>query len=242
MYTILDPSETTTPKRACLYDMQMRILSLDLAPGSDLDEATLTSHYGISRTPLREILQRLSGDGFLQLHDNKGAKVASLDWQTLRTFFQTAPLIYANVSRLAAENRQSAQLDQLKDIQRKFAKATTSGDAAEAVLSNHAFHAVIGEMAQNPYLVAGLNRMLIDHTRLSQTFYRPQNTQEETLVSKACDQHDALIAAIAGQEPALAVDLTLQHWDLSKDQIERFVRPDPLPLDVASLKDHKHAV
>lgn len=239
MYTI-DPS--ASPKHACMQDLQMRILSLDLEPGSDLDEATLTSHYGISRTPLREILQRLGGDGFLQLQDNKGAKVASLDWQTLRTFFQTAPLIYANVSRLAAENRRTEQLDRLKEVQLKFAKATRDGDAAESVLLNHAFHAVVGEMAQNPYLVAGLNRMLIDHTRLSQTFYRPQNTREEGLVTKACDQHDAMISAIAGQEPALAVDLTLQHWDLSKDQIERFVRPDPLPLDVASLKDHAHAI
>lgn len=242
MYTIDSDPEPKSPKLACLLDMQMRILSLDLAPGADLDEASLTSHYGISRTPLREILQRLSGDGFLQLNENKGAKVASLDWQVLRTFFQTAPLIYANVSRLAAENRQTQQLDRLKEVQRKFAKATQDGDAAEAVLLNHAFHAVVGEMAQNPYLVAGLNRMLIDHTRLSQTFYRPQNDQEAALVNKACDQHDAMISAIAGQEPALAVDLTLQHWDLSKDQIERFVRPDPLPLDVASLKDHAHAV
>jgi len=62
------------------------------------------------------------------------------------------------------------------------------------------------------------------------------------LVSKASDQHDAMICAFEAQEPALAIDLTLQHWDLSRDRIERFVRPDPLPLDVISMKDRRHAV
>ena len=83
---------------------------------------------------------------------------------------------------------------------------------------------------------------LIDHTRLSQTFYRPASPAESMLIVKAVDQHDALITAIEAQEPTLAIDLTLQHWDLSRDRMERYVRPDPLPVDVVSLKDRQHAV
>lgn len=51
-------------KIQCLDDLRNRILSLDIAPGSDLDELRLCDHYGISRTPLREVLQRLAGEGF----------------------------------------------------------------------------------------------------------------------------------------------------------------------------------
>jgi DNA-binding GntR family transcriptional regulator len=96
-------------------------------------------------------------------------------------------------------------------------------------------------MAQNPYLVASLNRMLIDHTRLSQTFYRPASDAEKKLVTKASDQHDAMISAIEARETALVIDLTLQHWDLSRDRLEKYVKPDPLPLDVISLKDKRSA-
>jgi len=229
-------------KIQCLDDLRNRILSLEIAPGSDLDELRLSDHYGISRTPLREVLQRLAGEGFLTIADNRGAKVASMDFGVMRVFFQTAPLVYANIASLAAENRTAAQLDTLRNIQVRFARAAKSGQAAEAALHNHAFHAQIGTMAHNPYLVASLNRMLIDHTRLSQTFYRPASPAETVLVSKASDQHDAMICAFEAQEPALAIDLTLQHWDLSRDRIERFVRPDPLPLDVISMKDRRHAV
>jgi len=51
-----------------------------------------------------------------------------------------------------------------------------------------------------------------------------------------------MISAIEACEGALAIELTLQHWDLSRDHMERFVRPDPLPVDVVSLKDHQNAV
>lgn len=229
-------------KIQCLEDLRMKILSLEIAPGSDLEESFICETYGISRTPAREVLQRLAGDGYVTLAQNRGAKVASFDLTAVRTFFQTAPLIYANIARQAAENRTPEQLQNLRAIQTAFKSATAAQNAGEAALQNHAFHAQIGEMAHNPYLLASLERMLIDHTRLSQTFYRPASPEESMAVVKASDHHDAMISAIEAQDPALMVDLTLQHWDLSRDRIERFVRPDPLPLDVISLKEQCDAV
>jgi DNA-binding GntR family transcriptional regulator len=97
-------------------------------------------------------------------------------------------------------------------------------------------------MSHNPYLMMALNRMLIDHTRLSQTFYRPANDDEATRVDRAVEHHDAMIDAIERHDTEAAVALTIDHWTLSRDRLERFVQPDPLPVDVLPLKDHKHAV
>ncbi|MDW3224793.1 MAG: GntR family transcriptional regulator [Paracoccaceae bacterium] len=229
-------------KSFCEADLRARILTQAIPPGADLDEASLAEEYGISRTPLREVLHRLAGGGFVRLEENRGAKVESMDFGTLRVFFQTAPLIYCSIARQAAENRSARQILKLKDIQLEFSKAAKNGDAAIAGLLNHDFHEQIGNMAQNPYLFAGLKRMLVDHTRLSQTFFAPQSPADETRVNKAIEQHDAMISAIERRELTLATDLTLQHWDLSRDQLEKYVRPDPLPLDVISLKDRRHAL
>jgi DNA-binding GntR family transcriptional regulator len=229
-------------KSHCLNDLKARILSMDIAPGSNLDEANLTAQYGMSRTPLREVLQRLSGDGFVLLEENRGATVASMDLATMRVFFQTAPLVYCSIARQAAENRTTRQLDALKAVQKQFAQAARAGVASEVALLNHRFHEIIGEMAQNPYLMAALGRMLIDHARLSLTFFEPRSEADESRIAKAVSQHDGMISAIEAREPSLATDLTLQHWDLSRDQMERFVRPDPLPIDVVSMKDRKNAV
>ena len=230
-------------KEMCFSDLKLRILKTELEPGSDLDEASLASQYGLSRTPLREVLQRLAGGGYLQLAENRGAKVASMDISTLRTFFQTAPMVYANISRLAAENRTEQQLVVLQSVQDEFAKLTRAEEAAAVSLANHRFHALIGEMAHNPYLSASLDRLLIDHTRLSQTFFRPRSDEDSDLVQCACAQHQALIAAIAAQDGTRAVELTLQHWDLSRHRMARFVRPDPLPLAVSvSAEEEHHAI
>lgn len=229
-------------KSRCLEDLRMRILTQDIAPGSDLDEAALCALYGISRTPMREVFQRLSGEGYARLEQNRGAKVASMDLTVMRMFFQTAPMIYANVTRLAAENRKTDEIAPLKQVQEAFRRATLDGDASAAALHNHRFHLQIGEMAHNPYLLPSLKRMLIDHTRLSQTFYRPVSDEEERRVAKACEHHDAMIEAIEEQQPERAVDLTIEHWNLSRDRLERFVSPDPLPIDVRPKGDRTHAV
>jgi len=233
---------TRFSKDSCLDDMRRRILSTELQPGLDLDEVGLSQHYGMSRTPLREVLQRLQGEGYVAMSQNRGAKVASMDIAVLRTFFQTAPMVYANVARLACENRTAGQLDTLKAAQHDFTKATQGCKPDQAALANHRFHATIGHMAHNAYLVAALDRLLIDHTRLSQTFYRPASPAEAALVQKAVKQHEAMIAAIEGGNSALAIDLTIQHWDLSRDRMERFVRPNPLPVDVIPRKDRQNAV
>ena len=55
-------------------------------------------------------------------------------------------------------------------------------------------------------------------------------------------QADAVIDAIEAGQPARMVDLTIEHWNLSRDRLEQFVSPDPLPLDMTDIKDRKHAV
>lgn len=91
-------------KRALHADLKRRILTLRLRPGADLDEATLAAEYGLSRPPLREVLRQMAGEGYVVLRTNRGAQVSPMSYETLRTFFLVAPMIYAAVARLAALN------------------------------------------------------------------------------------------------------------------------------------------
>ena len=73
--------------------LKQQILSLEMKPGEVLDEGQLATRFSISRTPLREVVQRLAGEGYLVLEKNRGSKVAPMDLSTLREFFQAAPMI-----------------------------------------------------------------------------------------------------------------------------------------------------
>ena len=223
----------TVSKKSALQDELIeKILTLQLAPGMALDEAAISEQYNISRTPLREVFQRLAGLGYLTLEENRGAKVSSMDLARMRNFFQTAPMVYSAIAQLAVENATSLQIKKLKAVQALFRECGEAGDAPTMVMHNHRFHQVIGEMAGDTYLEPSLNRLLIDHTRMSQKFYRPINSDERLRVWEACNQHDAMILAIENRDAKKIVELTREHWALSRDQIEKFVRPDPLEMEL----------
>lgn len=211
--------------------LKKRVLCLDLPPGSALDEVALSEQYGLSRTPMREVFQRLAGAGYVSLENNRGASVSSMDLDTMRGFFQSAPMIYAAVARLATELATPSQISTLKKIQSQFAKSVKAGAATDMAMHNHRFHEQMGVMAASPYLAPSLGRLLIDHTRMAQRFYRANRATSGKRVDLACEQHDAMIDAIHNRQSALTVDLTLAHWELSRGEIDKYVLPDPLPFD-----------
>lgn len=215
--------------------LRLRILTLDHPPGAALDEVALSDEFGLSRTPLREVFQRLAGEGYITLEKNRGASVSSMDLDTMRNFFQCAPLVYASIARLATEQASPAQLESLKSIQRLFAKAVTKKSVVDLALQNHRFHEQIGVMASSKYLAPSLGRLLIDHSRMSHRFYDARGDQSRQRIQEACDQHDAMIESIENRRSAQTVELTLQHWELSRSEMDKYVMPDPLPLEAALL-------
>jgi len=207
-------------------DLKRRILTLTLEPGMHLDEKTLSADYGLSRTPLREVFRRLAGEGYIQIRDNRGTIVSPMSHKSMRSFFLTAPMIYASVARLASQNATAEQIKALKVVQKKFRKAVDDDRVEDMVLWNDRFHFDMGLMADNQYLMPSLQRLLIDHARIGQTFWRARGKAMRKRIHQAADHHDRFIGVID-------VTLTLDHWALSRDYMEMFIRPDPLPLDVA---------
>jgi DNA-binding GntR family transcriptional regulator len=225
---------TRNPKSDLFEHLKVSILTLDLKPGSDLDEAQLCAQFNLSRTPLREVLRELAGSGYVELRANRGARVSEMSHTNLRDFFLAAPMIYGAILRLAAENRTSTQIDTLVAAQEAFKAALRTGSGAERALANTRFHEVTGEMASNTYLLPSFLRLLIDHARISMTFYRPQNNAMAGNISVASAQHDEIVAAITARDADLAARLADAHWALSRGQIELFVMPTPLEISLGS--------
>lgn len=221
-------------KSVCIDDLRRRILTLELEPGSYLDEVEIGETYGISRPPVREVLRQLMGEGYVVLHENRGAQVAPMSHKSLRNFFIAAPMIYAAVAKLAAQHAMPAQIERMKQIQRAFRVAIRSGDVTERAILNERFHAAMGEVADNEYLLPSLRRLLIDHTRIGMTFYNPRQTSLAKQRAEAADQHDQFIELIAAGDADAAADLAVAHWELSRAQIERFVTPNSIRMPLGA--------
>lgn len=211
--------------------LKRQILTLELEPGEPLDETSLSARYGVSRTPLREVFRRLEGEGYVEIRDNRGTIVSPMSHRALRDFFQTAPMIYAAIGRLAARNATAAQVTALAETQARFREAVARGDASEMVVWNDRFHRAMGEIADNRYLTPSFHRLLIDHARIGETFWRGRGPEMAARIEAAAEQHDRFVDLIGEGDEEAVVALTLEHWGLSRDHMEMFVRPEPLPID-----------
>lgn len=215
--------------KTSLYEtLKHKILTLDLPPDSDLDEVSLSEQYGISRTPVREVLRQLAGEGYVDIRTNRGARVIPMNHETLRDFFLVAPVIYEAVGRLAVQHFSATQMVQLKECQERFRLGIARHDPELMVVENNRFHAIIGEMAGSAFLRPSLNRLLIDHGRIGHTFFRPADEVAEANLAKSCDHHDLFIQAIAARDEAAVVRLTFEHWELSRGNMEMFIAPKRL--------------
>lgn len=221
-----------TNKDIFYEDLKWKILTMKLSPGSDLDEVRLSEQHGLSRTPVRDIFRRMAGEGYVEIVGNRGASVASMNHKTMKEFVQTAPLIYTSVTRLAVNNATPEQVRGLKRIQTKFRNSTKKMLVSEMVIYNDQFHAMLGLMADNHYLAASLQKLLIDHARIAHTYFNRTNVKGPDLVKKGSEHHDRLIEAIDNGQEDEAVRVTLEHWELSRIQADLFVNPEPIPLEI----------
>lgn len=242
VYTLYtDKMQSADRKQTAVDSLRTAILTLDLSPGENLDEARLCAQYDLSRTPMREVLRQLAGEGYVSLRQNRGAQVSEMSHRSLRAFFIAAPMIYGAILQLAATHRTEAQLDRLRAAQEQFREVLRSGTTAQRALANNRFHEITGDMADNPFLAPSFNRLLLDHARISMTFYQPRDEGQKRNVDLACKQHDQIIAAITAHDTARAAQLADAHWQLSRDRISQFVMPGGLDLPLGTLPQEARA-
>ena len=218
--------------KTALYEtLKHQILTLELPPDHDLDEVRLSEQYGISRTPVRDVFRQLAGEGYVEIRENRGARVIPMNHATLRDFFLVAPMIYEAVGRLAVQNFKPAQMAQLRECQERFRAAIARRDPDAMVVENTRFHAIIGEMANSAFLKPTLSKLLIDHARIGYTFFRPTDAEMEANLAEACEHHDQFIEAISARDEAAVVRLVYEHWELSRRNMAMFIAPKGLRSD-----------
>ncbi|QGZ64777.1 GntR family transcriptional regulator [Paraburkholderia acidisoli] len=228
-----DSGPSADRKTVMAETLRRRIVSMEIAPGAALDELALADEFGLSRPPVRELLRQMAAEGYLELEPNRPARVSPMSYQSLRSFFLAAPLIYVATTQLAASNATPDEIDRLKQIQAQFRTSIEENDVQSRVLHNDAFHHAIGHMARNTYLMPSLRRVLIDHARLGKLFYRaPETSDMQRDMEKAVQQHDQIIEAIAARDAQAAGELVRSHMELSRRRMAEYVIPEGLNVAV----------
>ena len=207
-----------------VYDrLRDEILDLALPPGSPLDEVQLAERFGMSRTPIREALVRLAGEGLVETLPNRSTMVSNIDFLNLHTFFDALTLMYRVTTRLAASCHRPADLRTIRRHQSRFAQAVAAQDALAMIASNRDFHAAIAEAGRNPYYTGLFLRILDEGRRLLRLYYQ---SFDDRLPQEFVQEHEDIIAAITARDVDLCDRLAQAHADQIVRQIQQFLTRD----------------
>lgn len=208
-----------------LYEaLRQRIITMDLAPGSDLDEGELATAYGMSRTPVRETLIRLQSEGLVIMRRNRGASVAPLDMATLQSWFEAGRMVHRAMVRLACARRRESDIAGIEQAMLAFEEAMAAEDTLRMVHANEHFHDRIGQAARNPYLYASYRRILADHERISELCFGHEiATRAEDDKALTLRQHRDLLDAIVARDPQGAETVIDAHLTLCRDGLRAVV-------------------
>ena len=199
------------------------ILDLKLAPGTPIDEVQLADRFGMSRTPIREALVRLAGEGLVEALPNRSAMVAKIDVLNLHTFYDAITLMYRVTTRLAAQHHRGADLVIIRAHQANYAAAVAAQDALAMLATNRDLHAAIAEAGRNPYYTALTLRLLDEGRRILRLYYQ---SFDDRLPQEYVDEHEAMIAAIAARDIALCDRIAGAHADQIVRQIQKLLARD----------------
>lgn len=193
-----------------VYDaLKAEILSLELAPGQLLDETLLAERFDRSRSPVREALIRLLGDGLVATLPNRSTIVAPLEVLSFPKYVEALDIAQRVNTRLAAELRTSEDLKIIAKRQKEFEAAVRGRDRLKMSLANQRFHMAIADAGRNSYMAEFYDRLLGQGRRMLHLhFDYLERTRDGYLLT---DEHNEMLEAIRAKDIERADALAHAH-------------------------------
>ena len=173
-------------------------------PGSRLVESELAERFGVSRTPIREALQRLETQSLLA-RDGRSLIVVALDHNQMAELYVVRTELEGLAARLAAQHASEEEINVLQQM--VGADRTWTHDASALSRSNKRFHKQLHLASHNQFLVQQL-----DLVHRSMALMATTSLAVEGRGPVALDEHQAIVTAISERNGAAAYQAVRQLW------------------------------
>ncbi len=186
--------------------LEQRIIEGEFGIGKRLDEAELAAHYGVSRTPIREALQRLAESGLAEHLPRRGTFVRSPSLSEIIEMFEVMAELECMSVRLATRRATKTDINTLKTSNEACRAALKAGDTKQYYELNARLHRRIYKMSGNNFLANEAQRL---HDRLRP--FRRLQLGVLGRVYESMNEHDIIFAAIRDGDVESAVDTMKKH-------------------------------
>ena len=205
-------------KEAVYGHIKQRIVEDELTPGYWFVERELCANYGLSRTPIREILWKLTSDGFLEQEPNRGFIVRKLGLEQIFEVFQAREAVEGMAARLACSKGSESFRVALREIMEALNELDAEADPAKGSALGRQLHGAIVEAACNGIMV-GIYEKLKNLSILTSNI-----TRKSPVIEKGSKEaHLILINALLEQDEEKSERLMREHLrDTCRQIVEQF--------------------
>ncbi len=211
--TLALPAETLA--ESAYRAIEEMIVTRQLPPGAMVSENQLSEQLGCGRTPIREALQRLRFQGYVDIHPRRGAQVSSIDILKQLELLEVRRPLEVLVSELAARRAQDQERSTMRALAVEIRSAAATSDPVRYLQATRAIHEAEVAAARNSVLAATIG---VIHSQ-SRRFWFAQ-TQASGTFTEGSAIHAEKLDAIVGGDAAAAAESA--HRLL--DYLERLTR------------------
>ena len=186
--------------------LEQRIVEGELSNGKRLDETELSGFYGVSRTPVREALQRLAESGLAEHLPRRGTFVRSPSLSQLVDMFEVMAELECMAIRLAARRATSNDIDALEKDNETCRAAVAANDTKKYYEVNARLHDRIYQMSGNSFLANEARRL---HDRLRP--FRRLQLRVRGRMEESMAEHDIILAALRDGDANRAMETMKRH-------------------------------
>jgi DNA-binding GntR family transcriptional regulator len=205
------------------------ITSGELAPGERVTERGLAGRLGVSPTPIREAISRLTHERLLLRVDGRTLQVAAPSLRHLREMSLIQAALAGVAARLAAEYASKEELDEIARVHRASLPGSAAGpdDAGEAGAHlRHEFHELIVAASRNPSLIDMIATAEAFGRSLRLRAQRAEGAAES--IRHAVEEHGDIVAALRARDGARAEQLVSAHTAWVAERYLRFAEDQGL--------------
>jgi DNA-binding GntR family transcriptional regulator len=203
------------------------IITMELAPGSQVDEHYLMRKLSIGRTPIREALFRLLAEELLENLPNRGFFVRPITLEDTRFLFEAMLISIKAHLPLSAKRAQKKDIDYLHKVHEAYQTAIQKRDFLEMTTLNNRFHSTICEASKNRYLVYSAKHIQNQSQRLSYLSYTkeiPPYDLEGNL-NKVIESHERIISLIEKKDASGLLNKMVEHTEAFYYRVFYYLSP-----------------
>jgi len=206
------------------------IVSQRYAPGDRIFENELAEELGLSRTPIRNALRKLLAEGILENEGGLGCFIPKLTPSDMENVCQTRILLESRAAAIAAKTATRVEVERLEALLREEQDFYQAGQQDLYTAVNERLHLGIASLSKNDYLERFTRQVFWRsalYTFFFDRFYGNVPPREEPLrdpsKSRSCQEHRALVAAIAARDPRTAEEAMRDHISSTHQTLTRRV-------------------